>query len=49
MLKIRTYNNIAEKGLQRFSADNYAVSADLPDAAAILLRSEKLSSEIVTS
>jgi len=48
MFKIRTFNNIAEKGLQRFDPDNYEVSADLADADAILLRSEKLSAEIIT-
>lgn len=48
MFKIRTFNNIAEKGLQRFDPGNYEVSADLADADAILLRSEKLSAEIIT-
>ncbi len=48
MFKIRTFNSIAEKGLQRFDPDNYEVSADLADADAILLRSEKLSAEIIT-
>lgn len=48
MFKIRTFNNIAEKGLQRFGADRYTASADLADADAILLRSEKLGADIIT-
>jgi len=48
MLKIRTYNNIAEKGLNRFRSDGYTVAPELADADAILLRSEKLSADIIT-
>jgi D-3-phosphoglycerate dehydrogenase / 2-oxoglutarate reductase len=49
MYKIRTYNQIARKGLQRFDADTYQVSATCDVADAILLRSEKLSSTVITS
>ena len=45
MYKIQTFNQISDKGLSRFSADNYQVSADLSDGDAILLRSHKLSLE----
>ncbi|MBL4819523.1 MAG: phosphoglycerate dehydrogenase [Gammaproteobacteria bacterium] len=48
MYKIRTYNNIAEKGLQRLDGERYTVSAELTDADAILLRSEKLGPDIIT-
>lgn len=46
---IRTYNNIAAKGLDQFPKENYQVSAteELPDA--ILLRSHKLHSEVLPS
>lgn len=45
MKKIRTYNNIAAKGLNKFPTDSYLVDAacDTPDA--ILLRSHKLHDE----
>ncbi|GJM12894.1 MAG: 3-phosphoglycerate dehydrogenase [Pseudohongiella sp.] len=42
MYKIKTYNAISEKGLTRFSKDNYQVGPDLTAADAILLRSHKL-------
>ena len=42
MYKVRTYNAIAAAGLDRFSADKYAVAADAADPDAILLRSHKL-------
>ncbi len=48
MFKIRTYNNIAENGLNRFNSDNYRVSPDIEEADAILLRSEKLGSDVIT-
>jgi len=48
MFKIRTYNNIADKGLQRFNTTNYEISADISNADAIMLRSEKLSPEVIT-
>ena len=42
MYKIRTYNNIAARGLERFSPANFEVGADVADPHAILLRSHKL-------
>ena len=39
---IRTYNQIAAKGLDKFPASNYRVSAEADTADAILLRSHKL-------
>ncbi len=47
MYKIRTYNNLAAKGLNRFRNDRYQVGADLPNADALMLRSQKLHDEIV--
>ncbi|MCU4675657.1 3-phosphoglycerate dehydrogenase family protein [Catenovulum sp. 2E275] len=45
MKTIRTYNNIAAKGLNRFPSQNYQVSPTENDPQAILLRSHKLHSE----
>lgn len=45
MKKIRTYNNIAAKGLAKFPQDNYQVSSTCEDPDAILLRSHKLHNE----
>lgn len=42
MYTIRTFNQIAARGLERFPADQFAVSADAVDPHAILLRSHKL-------
>ena len=42
MYKIRTYNAISVKGLERFPRDNYEVASDLPNPDAFLLRSQKL-------
>jgi len=42
MYSIKTMNNIAEVGLARFSAANYAVSDSAADPDAILVRSAKL-------
>ena len=47
MYKIRTYNNIASKGLKRFSDAGFGVSADCPDPDAIILRSQDLHREVV--
>lgn len=46
---IRTYNNIAAKGLDKFPKDNYQVSATEEAPDAILLRSQKLHSEVLPS
>ena len=43
MTKIRTYNQISSKGLDRFDRAQYQVGADQQDADAIVLRSHKLS------
>jgi D-3-phosphoglycerate dehydrogenase len=45
MKKIRTYNNIAAKGLDKFPKDNYQVSSASEEPDAILLRSHKLHNE----
>lgn len=45
MKKIRTYNNIAAKGLNKFPQDSYEVSAASENPDAILLRSHKLHNE----
>jgi D-3-phosphoglycerate dehydrogenase len=43
MLKIRTYNTIASKGLEQFSREQYEVASEIAQPDAILLRSHKLS------
>ncbi len=45
MKKIRTYNNIAAKGLNKFPQNNYQVSSACEEPDAILLRSHKLHTE----
>jgi D-3-phosphoglycerate dehydrogenase len=45
MKKIRTYNNIAAKGLNKFPADSYLVDTVCETPDAILLRSHKLHNE----
>ena len=40
MYKVRTYNAIAAAGLDRFTADKYAVAAETTDPDAILSRAE---------
>lgn len=45
MKKIRTYNNIADKGLNKFPANSYLVDAGCETPDAILLRSHKLHNE----
>lgn len=47
MFKIRTLNNISEKGLSRLPADEYQVGDDVADPDAILVRSHKLTVEDV--
>jgi D-3-phosphoglycerate dehydrogenase / 2-oxoglutarate reductase len=42
MYKIRTFNQIAAKGLERFPRDQFEVASDCSDPHAILLRSHKL-------
>jgi D-3-phosphoglycerate dehydrogenase len=48
MYKIRTFNTIAVRGLERFSRDTYEVGSEISDPHAILLRSHKLSAESLT-
>jgi D-3-phosphoglycerate dehydrogenase len=45
MHKIRTINNISEKGLSRFPADNYELGDAIADPEAILVRSQQLTDE----
>jgi D-3-phosphoglycerate dehydrogenase len=47
MYKIRTFNNLAEKGLRRFPSDKYQVGPDLSSVDALMLRSHKLHNESV--
>ena len=42
MFKVRTYNQISVKGLERFSRQNYEVGSDISQPDAFLLRSQKL-------
>jgi D-3-phosphoglycerate dehydrogenase len=42
MYKIRTYNSISVKGLERFPRDRYEVASELPSPDAFLLRSQNL-------
>jgi len=42
MYKIRTFNNIAVRGLERFSRERYEVGSEIADPHAILLRSHQL-------
>ena len=45
MYKIRTFNNLAAKGLDRFPSDHYQVGPDLSVVDALMLRSHKLHDE----
>jgi D-3-phosphoglycerate dehydrogenase / 2-oxoglutarate reductase len=47
MFKVRTYNAISPLGLNRFPKDTYDVGADVANADAILLRSQKLHDEVI--
>ena len=49
MHTIKTYNAIAPVGLERFSKDQYTVSADVDSADAVLLRSHKLGVDELSS
>ena len=42
MFKVRTYNQISIKGLERFSRKSYEVGSDISQPDAFLLRSQKL-------
>ena len=45
MYKVRTYNQLSSKGLDRFNSENYDVSSDVVDPDAFILRSHKLHDE----
>ncbi len=47
MYKIKTYNTISVKGLDRFPRDNFEVGSDIAHPDAYLLRSQKLHGEPV--
>jgi len=49
MYKIKTYNQISSKGLDRFPSASYQVGANVEEADAILLRSQKLQGEPIAS
>jgi len=49
MYKIQTFNQISEKGLNRFPRQEYQVASDVVDADAILVRSHKLGIEHLNS
>jgi D-3-phosphoglycerate dehydrogenase / 2-oxoglutarate reductase len=48
LYKIRTFNNIAARGLECFPRENYEVGSEISDPHAILLRSHKLDSAALT-
>ena len=48
MYKVRTFNQIALRGLERFPRDRFEVGTEIPDPHAILLRSHVLTAEHVT-
>ena len=45
MYKIKTFNQISVKGLERFSREKYEVASDIGHPDAVLLRSHKLHNE----
>ena len=45
--KIKTYNRISVKGLDRFSRDRYEVASEIVHPDAYLLRSHKLHGEAI--
>ena len=45
MFKIRIYNQISTRGLDRFEPGTYQLGEDLPDPDAFILRSHKLHGE----
>jgi D-3-phosphoglycerate dehydrogenase len=49
MYKIKTFNAIAVRGLERFSRQEFEVSSDAQDPHAILLRSHKLAGSDLTA
>ncbi len=49
MYKVKTYNQISDKGLCRFSREKYQVQSDLASPDAYILRSHKLQGELLPS
>lgn len=49
MYRIRTFDNIAERGIAAFAADKFQVAEDLKSPHAILLRSHNLKIDELTS
>jgi len=49
MYKIKTFNAIAVRGLERFPRDGYEVGSEISDPHAILLRSHKLDTSELTA
>ncbi|MES2674949.1 MAG: phosphoglycerate dehydrogenase [Pseudomonadota bacterium] len=49
MFKVKTYNQISDKGLSRFSREKYQVESDLTSPDAYILRSHKLQGEALPS
>lgn len=47
MFKIKTYNAISVKGLNRFPRENYEVASDIGQPDAFILRSHKLHGEVL--
>lgn len=45
MFKVRTYNTISVKGLDRFNRQCYEVGSDIGHPDALLLRSHKLQAD----
>jgi D-3-phosphoglycerate dehydrogenase len=45
MYKVRTYNQISSKGLDRFPRDNYEIASEFAEPDAFMLRSHKLHNE----
>ena len=45
MLRIRTHNQIALRGLERFPRDRFEIASDLSGPDAILLRSHPLGAD----
>jgi D-3-phosphoglycerate dehydrogenase len=45
MNKVRTYNKISNKGLQKFSLDKYEIASEISRPDAIMLRSHVLHAE----
>ena len=48
MHKVKTLNNISDKGLGKFAPDGYELSDDHADPEAIVLRSHKLTANDIT-